>query len=142
MGDQIDCFAPADGTLTSNQSYSPQYLRYDQYAGALTSYDCRFSGTSAACPVATGMIATKLEQNRNWTWQDVRTWLQSLPEQSTTRFYQGPDPSTADSVDWADLESLMGGARRVIYTTPQGTTTGTSSGTFTMGSGLSYKNIP
>ena len=32
MGDQIDAYLPADGTLTSNQSYSPEYARYDQYA--------------------------------------------------------------------------------------------------------------
>jgi hypothetical protein len=38
-----------------------------------------------------------------------------MPEQSASTFYQGPDPSTATSVDWSDLNSLMGGARRVAY---------------------------
>jgi len=83
--------------------------------GPLLSYDCGFSGTSAACPVAAGLIATALETNRNWGWADVRTWLHSLNEQSNTTFYQGPDPNSANSVDWADLNSLMGGARRVGY---------------------------
>jgi hypothetical protein len=115
MGDQIDAYLPADGTLTSIQSYSPEYARYDTYPGAIASFDCRFGGTSAACPVATGLIATVLEYNRDWGWADVRTWLQSLTTQSNTTFYQGPDPQTANSVDWADLVSLMGGTRKVAY---------------------------
>jgi hypothetical protein len=82
---------------------------------SLPFYDCGFSGTSAACPVAAGLIATALETNRNWGWADVRTWLNSLDEQSNTTFYQGPDPNSANSVDWADLNSLMGGVRRVGY---------------------------
>jgi hypothetical protein len=142
MGEQIDCYAPADGTLTSNLYYATDYPRTDQYPGALTSYDCGFSGTSAACPVATGLIATKLQYNRTWTWKDIKAWLQTLTDQTATTFYQGPDPTTATSADWADVNSLMGGTRKVVYTTAQPTTTGTTSGTFTMGAGLSYKNIP
>ena len=115
MGEQIDCYAPGDGTLTSNLSYSPQYPRYDSYPGGLQSYDCRFSGTSSACPTATGLIATALETNRSWTWSDIRTWLQSLTEQADSTFYQGPDPATATSSDWSVLNSLMGGTRRVLY---------------------------
>jgi hypothetical protein len=103
-------------------------------------YDTAFSGTSAACPVAAGIIATQLQTNRSWTYANVRTWLQSITLQSTTTFYQGPDPSTATSADWADVNSLMGGERRVIYTTvPE--YTGTFSGTFTMASGLSFSIV-
>jgi hypothetical protein len=80
-----------------------------------TFYDTRFSGTSSACPTATGLIATALETNRSWSWPEIRTWLQSLTIQSATTFYQGPDPATATSADWADLVSLMGGSRTVIY---------------------------
>lgn len=116
MGNDIDAYLPADGTLAANQSYSPEYNRYDTYpGGSVTSRDCGFSGTSAACPVAAGLITTALETNRSWTYADVRAWLQSMPEQSASTFYQGPDPSTATSADWADLNSLMGGARRVAY---------------------------
>jgi len=83
--------------------------------GSVTFFDCRFSGTSAACPVAAGLIATAIETNRSWGWPEVRAWLQSLNLQSDTTFYQGPDPVTATSADWADLNSLMGGSRRVGY---------------------------
>jgi hypothetical protein len=97
-----------------------------------TFYDTRFSGTSSACPTATGLIATALETNRTWTWQNVRTWLQSLTEQSASTFYQGPDPSTATSADWADLNSLMGGTRLVGYNNIISTSTSITIG----GSGL------
>jgi hypothetical protein len=119
MGDQIDCYTPGDQTLSSAyDSFTyVTYPRWDQRAGGLTSYDTSFSGTSSACPTATGLIATVLESNRSWTWQNVRTWLQSLTEQSASTFYQGPDPQTATSSDWADLNSLMGGTRRVAYNT-------------------------
>jgi hypothetical protein len=87
-----------------------------------TFYDVGFGGTSSACPTATGLIATALETNRSWTWQDVRTWLQSLTVQSAGTFYQGPNPTTATSNDWGDLNSLMGGTRRVIYNNITGPT--------------------
>ena len=115
MGDSIDCYTPGDNTLSSARSPYTQYNRYDQRAGGLTSYDTSFNGTSSACPTATGLIATVLETNRSWTWQNVRTWLQSLTEQSASTFYQGPDPATATSSDWTDLNSLMGGTRRIAY---------------------------
>ena len=100
-------------------------------------YDTRFSGTSSACPTATGLIATALETNRSWTWQNVRTWLQSLTEQSAITFYQGPDPATATSTDWSDLNSLMGGTRQVGYNNITSTTvTVGGSGLTIGGSGL------
>lgn len=103
-------------------------------------YDTAFGGTSAACPVASGIIATKLQDNRSWTYANVRTWLESLTLQSDTTFYQGPDPSTATSADWADVNSLMGGQKRVIYTIAPDYTV-TSTGSFTMSSGLSLRII-
>jgi hypothetical protein len=85
-------------------------------------YDTRFSGTSSACPTATGLIATALETNRSWSWQEIRTWLQSLTDQSADTFYQGPNPATATTIEWADLNSLMGGTRKVLYNNITGTT--------------------
>jgi hypothetical protein len=119
MGNEIDCYAPGDGTLAANRSYNTfpnvSYARFNQAPGTITATDVWFYGTSSACPVACGLIATALEINRSWTWNDVRSWLQSLTEQPSANFYQGPDPATATSADWADLNSLMGGSRRVIY---------------------------
>lgn len=96
-------------------------------------FDTAFSGTSAACPVTAGFISTVLQYNRNWTWKEVRQFLHNLPEQDATRFYQGPDPSTATSSNWSDLNSLMGGARRVLYNETDYTSTN--------GSGLIMTNV-
>jgi hypothetical protein len=115
MGDSIDCYTPGDGTLTPNQSYFPEFARWDQTPGGITSFDCSFGGTSAACPVAAGLIACVLETNRTWNYAQIRTYLQSLPLQLDTTFYQGPNPATATSADWQDLNSLQGGTRRVLY---------------------------
>lgn len=138
MGTEIDVYAPGDGTLTSNRDYTPAYARYDTYSAfpnPIASYDCRFSGTSSACPTATGLLATILENNRSWTWQNVRTWLQNLNAQSVSTFYQGSDPSTATDPNWSDLNSLMGGVRRVLYNN-----TSPLSATVTLGgSGLTFK---
>ena len=137
MGDQIDCYTPGDNTLSSARIPYTSYNRYDQRAGGLTSYDTSFNGTSSACPTATGLIATALESNRTWTWQNIRTWLQSLTAQADSTFYQGPDPATATSADWADLNSLMGGTRKVLYNNiPSTTVTVSGSGLTLGGSGL------
>jgi hypothetical protein len=110
--------------------------------GSATFYDTVFSGTSSACPTATGLIATALETNRSWTWQDVRTWLQSLTVQSDSTFYQGPDPTTATSGEWSDLNSLMGGTRRLIYNNIAGSSSSFiigGAGLIISGTGLSLR---
>jgi len=143
MGDQIDCYTPGDGTLSSSLSGSG-YARFDQRtlpAGSLSSFDQYFNGTSSACPVATGLIAAQLQYNRTWTWTDIRAWLQTLTEQSASTFYQGPDPSTATSADWADLNSLMGGTRRVLYNTNGSNSSGTVSGPLSMSGSMFYKIV-
>jgi len=83
---------------------------------ALTPYDGKFSGTSSACPVATGMIATKLQYNRNWTWQDVRTWLRNtVGDADTNQFDTGVESTSATDSNWANVNSLEGGRPIVIW---------------------------
>lgn len=77
--------------------------------------DRAFSGTSAACPVAAGFIATVLEHNRDWAWQDVKAWLQTLDVQDTSDFYHGVESTTVNTANWIDYESLEGGDARVLY---------------------------
>ena len=114
MGNEIDVYTPGDNTLTSSW-YDRGYARVDHLATGLNSYDSAFSGTSSACPTAAGMIATALEYNRLWNWQDIRAWLQSLDDQLDSDFYQGPEPNTPNAPQWSDLNSLMGSARKVLY---------------------------
>ncbi len=118
-GNSIDVYAPADGTLAANRGYATNWPRPDTYAtlsyNAGNTTDAAFSGTSAACPVATGCIATVLEWNRDWTWVEVKAWLQSLETQDAADFYFGTESTTTNTANWLDYESLEGGDARVIY---------------------------
>jgi len=118
-GNTIDCYAPADGTLAANHSYTAEgrypgtYSGFTYNSGIAT--DCSFGGTSAACPVASGFLATALEHNRNWTWNNVKDYLQALNAAPTEDFYYGSETTTATSNGWYDYESLEGGSPRVLY---------------------------
>jgi Subtilase family len=81
----------------------------------LTATDTAFSGTSAACPVAAGFIATMMEHNRDWTWQDVKAWLRTLDVQDPSDFYYGTESTTVNTANWLDYESLEGSDARVLY---------------------------
>ena len=132
MGSEIDCYAAADGILTAANSTSG-YARHDTKpsteSGYTYYYDARFSGTSAACPVTCGLIATKLENNRDWGWQDVRNWLRghnqpvgvtTMELQSSTNFHYGQDTAVSGAGDisggpWSDVNSLEGSLPIIIY---------------------------
>lgn len=117
-GNEIDVYAPADGTLAANKSYVNEGPRPDTYFNftyALGAYDCAFGGTSAACPVACGFIATILEHNRDWTWQEVKSWLKTLDPQDVSNFYLGAESTTENTANWVDYQSLEGGTPRVLY---------------------------
>ena len=87
-----------------------------RYTPSGSYFDNKFSGTSAACPVAAGLIATILESKRTWTYADVRSWLQTrVVNQDSNVFYQGSESTTANAASWSDVNSLEGGAPRVIY---------------------------
>jgi hypothetical protein len=121
MGNSIDCYAPADGTLAAYRgSYSSPRTRYDTYSGSsLTMQDVKFSGTSAACPVAAGLISCLVSQNRNWTWREVRDYLKKgLQRQNPSQFYYGRESVTANDPNWSDVNSLEGGEGIVIYELP------------------------
>lgn len=77
--------------------------------------DIPFSGTSAACPVAAGFIATVMEHNRDWDWKDVKNWLKNLDTQSSSAFYYGNESTTPTTSNWTDYNSLEGGEARVLY---------------------------
>ena len=146
MGSEIDCYAAADGILTAKNVSGSGRARHDTKpsgeSGFTYYYDNKFSGTSAACPVAAGIIATKLEYNRNWGWQDVRNWLRgenqpvgvtTLARQLSTEFHFGQDTGVSGAGDgsggpWSDTRSLEGSLPIVIYDAPTGNEPGQSSG--------------
>ena len=123
MGNAVDVFAPADETLAAcdNQSGS-RINRYDAYytiggTQSAESEDRSFNGTSAACPIAAGLIAAKVQYNRNWGWSDVKAWFrESNTEQSSDDFYLGTEATTAtDVTNWGDFANLHGAPPRVIW---------------------------
>ena len=148
MGSEIDCYAAADGILTAKNVSGSGRARHDTKpsgeSGFSYYYDNKFSGTSAACPVACGIIATKLEYNRNWGWQDVRNWLRgenqpvgvgsTLARMESNKFHFGVDSNTAGYGDqggqstWSDVNSLEGSLPIVIYDAETGNEPAQSSG--------------
>lgn len=121
-GNDIDCFTAGDGTLAANKSYTNQGPRPDTYTGFTynggVAYDCSFGGTSAACPVAAGFLATVLEHNRDWTWKELKDWIESLQVQDSSDFYYGTESTTVNSANWTDYRSLEGANARVLYQGP------------------------
>ena len=121
MGNAIDLYAPADGTLAATRgTYGTDVARFDDsYTGLSTSSDCRdtrFSGTSAACPVAAGFLATVLQYNRGWTYNNIKSWIQdNIEVQDSADFYDDTRGTTAEGSEWADRNRLQGGEARVAY---------------------------
>ena len=125
-GEQIDVYAAGDGTLAANKTYTAEGrypatydgFTFDSGSGAGIPEDCAFGGTSAACPVAAGFLATILEHNRDWTWKELKEWVLNLDTQSGTDFYFGAENTTPTGGTWTDYRSLEGGAARVLYQAP------------------------
>ena len=123
MGNAIDLYAPADGTLAATETvYGLDVPRTDNtYAGLnvggiTASRDTRFSGTSAACPVACGFLAVVIQYNRGWTYEELRNWIQTnLELQTTADMYEGVEV-TSPTASWSsDYNALQGSDRRILY---------------------------
>ena len=126
MGNVSDCFAPAKGTLSATDDNSSiRYNKYDAYydIGTTASVESEikvFGGTSSACPITAGLIATKLENNRGWTYADVKNWLTGDVENTTNSyFYEGTEATTAtDTSNWGDYYNLQGADLKIVYDAP------------------------
>jgi len=122
-GNAIDAYFAADGTLAANRSYASEGRYPDTYPGFTANSgsgsgvpeDCAFGGTSAACPVGAGFIATLVGLNRNWTYTDVQGYFANLDNQDPSDFYTGTESTSADDANWNDYTSLEGGDPKVAY---------------------------
>ncbi len=122
MGNTIDCWASADDTLSAtDDNTTTRYNRFDAYytynsSNSVESEDRTFSGTSSACPITAGLIATKVQYNRDWTYADVKNWLSNtVGDLTTTYFYAGTEATTATDSNWTDDFNLQGASPRIIY---------------------------
>jgi len=122
-GEAIDAYFAADGTLAANRGYTSegQYpVTYPGFtansgSGSGIPEDCAFGGTSAACPVGAGFIATLVGLNRNWTYQDVKNYFSNLENQDPSNFHYGVESTSANDSNWNNYTSLEGGDAKVGY---------------------------
>tara|TARA_X000000368_G_scaffold392446_1_gene357201 strand:+ start:7308 stop:9785 length:2478 start_codon:yes stop_codon:yes gene_type:complete len=124
-GNLIPFYACADSSLAAcdtNWGYG-RFNRYDAYytgpdgQQSVESEDCLFSGTSSACPIACGIIATKLQYNREWKYDNVLDWVTNdvgtLSASEMHAGTDGSDPTLAS--DWNDNASLQGGQPIILW---------------------------
>jgi len=150
MGNAIDIYAPADGTLAATVGiYGTDVARHDDtYNDLSVTYDCRdtrFSGTSAACPVACGFLATIMQYNRGWTYSDLRSWIQTnVQAVDTDEFNVGAEETDPEGSGWADrtLPQAQASEVRVLYLADFDISTPnpTLSKTVTFGGNIAFRN--
>ena len=131
-GDFVDLYSVADYTFAASDNRTSGYSRYDSFytynsVQSPRSYDRYFNGTSSACPVAVGLIATKLQYNRTWTSANIKSWLSSIGQQDTNDFYYGNESTSANDTNWSDKNSIQGGLAIVPFDTAIDTTNPTLS---------------
>ena len=131
MGNAVDFYTIGDDSIGAQGGGSNNFPRNDSTyridsnynivtSGgtlSLTSYDQRFGGTSSACPVSSGLFATKAQYNRTWLWSDYKDWLSTrvTNQSDDTEFKQGTEATTASSSNWSNYNTLQGGERKILW---------------------------
>jgi len=123
-GSGVDFYAPADGTLaassdvTGNNPASPygEYPNPYQPFSDIKYYDREFGGTSSACPVAAGLIACFVQNNRDMSLEDLKNYLRNnITNQNSSQFFIGPRPGNdPNDSAWIVPYSVMGRAVKII----------------------------
>ena len=139
-GEAVDVFAAAEETIAASDSetladfnilsqlITVAYGRYDQTytlpdsnSTSKPCYDRLFSGTSSACPIFAGLLATKMQYNRSWTYSDVRSWIVGLGAMPSSDFWYGTEATTANDSNWDQFKfSMQGNPGYVVWDKPTG----------------------
>ena len=109
----IDVWAPADETLSAGTNGVSSYEDFQRYDDTRF-YDCRFNGTSAAAPVATGVLALYLQSNPTATSREVKDWLKNYGSKVTTD-YQDSQPDDTQTTYWTFSFTLRGAEKRILF---------------------------
>jgi hypothetical protein len=133
MGEAVDVFAAAHDTLAASDLYAQRvgfggraYHRYDHtYTTdgqiSIKSYDNTFSGTSSACPIFVGLLATKMQYNRSWDYSDIRSWIVGLGTISSSNFHYGTESTTANAYNYSGYYfSMQGHPGYIAWDKPTG----------------------
>jgi subtilisin family serine protease len=112
-GPGIDLWAPADETIGATANgLNQNYQRWDD----TRFYDRSFNGTSAAAPVAAGLIALYMESFPTSTSRDVKNWLNSHGTQQVgTDLYQDEYPDDTTTTYWTGQFNMRGASTRISY---------------------------
>ena len=129
VGPLIDFFAPADSTLAATTyDYTnsrnavrgtiplPQHPSTRPHPAGASVYKYRdqyFNGTSAASPVAAGLLACILQQNRGWLPNVLKTNVK-LGISNATNWYKGFAPNGAYDPKWLSQYDTKGEDVKII----------------------------
>lgn len=119
-----------EATFNENSNVLDFHVETNSYLSEVTQtidndyfHDDWFSGTSAASPIACGIIGTKMEVNRTWNYSDVKNWITTkVGIQTSDEFYYGPVAASGNNSEndtaWDDNNSLHGGEPIIIWNAP------------------------
>ena len=147
MGNGIDYWAIGDNSMSAgdeNYTFGSRVSRYhDTYTlngqTSMSSKDIEFGGTSSACPVSVGILATKLQYNRTWTWQNVKEWLQNEVTNTSTMFSEPNEATSATDSNWLSYTNIQGNNKKILWDAATGSEPATEMKL--SGSGLSITGV-
>lgn len=114
-GPGIDVWAPADETLAAGTNGVVNYTDFERYDDSRF-YDNYFNGTSAAAPVACGLLAIYLETNPTATSREVKTWLRDNGSViAVSSEYQDEYPDDTQYEYWQGSFNMRDAERRILY---------------------------
>lgn len=133
-GNAVDCWTLCDDSLSAcDDNSGSRYARYDAFytlsgLQSVESEDRLFNGTSSATPIAVGLLATKLEYNRSWTWADIKGWFNTLgsfatiaDSAGTLAVYTGTEGgSNINDSNYLDSYNLQGSDAPLLWDAPTG----------------------
>ena len=154
MGNAVDFYTIGDESIAAQGGGGSNYGRNDSTyridsnynivtsggTQSLTSYDRSFNGTSSACPVGSGLFATKMQHNRDWTWSNLKNWLETevTNQTSDTQFYQGTEATTSNDSNWNSTTNLQGGDRKILWDATMAARQYTISGPLNLSGSLNF----